>query len=221
MTGAGPVARPDPLTPQRHPGAPWAVALGDRVEQLSPALQAYFGGVPYGSHGIGEGVFTTVGTPRRWLWPLLALLGRWNVVWPVWQQQVPFTIVNVPTPHGLVSVRRFRFASGDRTATDRILFTRHGLRERLGSGERVVVELHVEPDDAGLRITSGRVGIRMLGLRWSLPAAWAPRVVVHERTLPDGRQHVSFMLEAPVVGRLYEYAGAFDYRVEPVAPGFS
>jgi hypothetical protein len=215
------VTRPGPVLRQRHPGAPWAAALGDRVEQLSPALQAYFGGVPYGSHGIGEGVFTTVGTPRRWLWPLLALLGRWNVVWPVWQQQVPFTVINVPTPHGLVSVRRFHFASGDRTVTDRILFTPRGLRERLGSGERVAVELHVEPDDAGLRITSGRVGIRMLGLRWSLPAAWAPRVVVHERTLPDGRQHVAFTLNAPIVGRLYEYAGAFDYRVEPVAPEFS
>jgi hypothetical protein len=206
---------------QRHPGAPWAAALGDGVEQLSPALQAYFGGVPYGAHGIGEGVFTTVGTPRRLLWPLLAVLGRWGIVWPVWEQQVPFTIVNVPTPHGLVSVRRFRFASGERTTTDRILFTRHGLRERLGTGERVVVELRVEPHEGGLRIASGRVGIRMLGLRWSLPAAWAPRVLVHERTLPDGRQHVSLTLDVPVVGRLYEYAGAFDYRVEPVAPEFA
>jgi hypothetical protein len=105
--------------------------------------------------------------------------------------------------------------------TDRILFTPHGLRQRLGTGERVVVELHVEPDDGGLRIVSGRVGIRMLGLRWSLPAAWAPRVVVHERTLPDGRQHVALTLDAPVVGRIYEYSGAFSYRVEPVSPEFT
>lgn len=203
------------MTRQLHPGAPWAAALGDRVEQLSPALQAYFGGVPIGARGIGEGVFTTVGSPRRWLWPLLVLLGRWNVVWPVWEQEVPFTVVNVPTPHGLVSARRFGFASGDRIMTDRVVFTPHGLRQRLGTGERVVVELHVEEEQGGLRITSGRVGIRMLGLRWSLPAAWAPSVVVHERTLPDGRQHVALTLHAPLVGRVYEYAGAFDYRVEP------
>ncbi|MBN9142045.1 MAG: DUF4166 domain-containing protein [Micrococcales bacterium] len=209
------------MTRPAHPGAPWAAALGDRVEQLSPALQAYFGGVPYGAHGIGEGVFTTVGTPRVWLWPLLAVLGRWNIVWPVWEREVPFTIVNVPTPHGLVAVRRFRFAGGDRTMTDRIIWTSRGLRQRLGAGERVVAEMHVAPEEGGLRIDSGRVGIRMLGLRFSLPASWSPRVTVRERTLPDGRQHVSLTLDLPLVGRAYEYAGAFDYRVEQVAPGFA
>ncbi len=204
---------------QRHPGAPWAAALGDRVTELTPAMQAYFGGAPYGSHGLGEGVFTTVGTPRRWLWPMLAILGRWNVVWPVWERDVPFTVVNLPTPHGLVGVRRFRFASGDRTMTDRIIWTPRGLRQRLGTGERVVAELRIEPEEGGLRILSGRVGIRMLGVRVSLPARWAPRIEVHERTLPDGRQHVSLALDLPLVGRAYEYAGAFDYRIEAVAPG--
>lgn len=199
------------------PGAPWATALGARIKQLSPALQAYFGGVPEGSRGIGEGVFTRVGSPRRVLWPLLALLGRWNIVWPVWERQVPFEVVNVPTPHGLASVRRFQFTAGERTMTDRILFTPHGVRQRLGTGERVVVELRVDLDGAGLLITSGRVGIRMLGLRWSLPTRWAPRVTVHERTLPDGRQHVSLTLDAPLIGRLYEYAGAFTYRVESIS----
>lgn len=209
------------MTRQRHAGAPWASALGDRVDELTPALQAYFGGVPFGAHGIGEGVFTRVGTPRRLLWPLLAVLGRWNVVWPVWQSEVAFTIVNVPTPHGLVSVRRFRFAGGDRTMTDRIVWTTRGLRQRLGAGERIVAELHVQPEEGGLRITSSRVGVRMLGLRFSLPVGWAPRIEVHERTLADGRQHVSLTLDLPVVGRAYEYAGAFDYRVEQVAPGFA
>lgn len=196
-------------------GAPWASALGDRAEQLAPALQDYFGPIPEGCRGVGEGVFTRVGSPRRLLWPLLALLGRWDVVFPVWEHDVPFEIVNVPTPHGLVSVRRFHFSRGVRTMTDRILVTRHGLRQRFGAGERMVAELRVDPVDEGLLIASGRVGIRMLGLRWSLPAAWAPRVRVRERALPDGRQHVSLTLDLPLVGRLYEYAGAFSYRVEP------
>jgi hypothetical protein len=209
------------MSRSRHPGAPWAAALDDRIDELPPGLRAYFAGVPYGAHGIGEGVFTTVGTPRRWLWPLLAVLARWNVLWPVWEQEVPFTIVNVPTPHGLVSVRRFRFAAGDRTMTDRVIFTRAGLRQRLGADERVVVELALESGVDGLHIASRRVGIRMLGLRWSLPAAWAPRVVVHERALPDGRQHVALTLDLPLVGRIYEYAGAFEYRVEPAVRGFA
>ncbi len=208
------------MTRQRHAGAPWAAALGDHLDELSPALQAYFGGVPFGAHGLGEGVFTIVGSPRRWLWPVLAVLGRWNIAWPVWETDVPFTIVNVPTPHGLVSVRRFRLADGDRTMTDRILWTRRGLRQRLGAGERVVAELRVEPEDGGLRIVSGRVGVRMLGLRFSLPTSWSPRIAVHERSLPDGRQQVSLTLDLPLVGRLYEFAGAFEYRVEDARRGY-
>jgi hypothetical protein len=38
---------------------------------------------------------------------------------------------------------------------------------------------------------------------------------VRERTLPDGRQHVALTLDAPLLGRIYEYSGAFAYRVEP------
>lgn len=210
-----------PRTTAAQPGAPWAAALGDHVHELPPALAAYFGGVPAGSHGIGEGVFARVGTPRRWLWPLLAVLGRWNVVWPVWEREVPFTVVNLPTPHGLVGVRRFRFARGDRTMTDRVIWTPRGLRQRLGAGERIVAELRIAPEAGGLRITSGRVGVRVLGLRFSIPAPCAPRVTVVERTLPDGRQHVSLTLDLPLVGRAYEYAGAFDYRIEPSTAGAS
>ena len=101
--------------------------------------------------------------------------------------------------------------------TDRITWTKRGLRQRLGAGERFVAELFVNPDEGGLLITSGRIGVRFLGLQFSLPASWAPRIAVRERTLDDGRQHVSLTIDLPVVGRLYEYAGAFTYRVEHVA----
>ena len=47
----------------------------------------------------------------------------------------------------------------------------------------------------------------------------APRIHVHERTLANGRQHVSLALDLPLVGRAYEYAGAFDYRIETGAGG--
>lgn len=200
----------------RSAGTPWASALGWRIDQLPPALAEYFRGVPYGSHGLGEGVFERVGSPRVWLWPLLALLGRWNVAWPVWEKEVRFTIVNVPTPHGQISVRRFHFDSGDRTMTDRIVWTSRGLRQRMGAGERMVSELFVQPDGDELLITSGRVGVELAGLRFTLPPSWAPRITVRERALDDGRQHVDLAIDLPIVGRLYEYAGAFTYSVEHV-----
>ena len=206
------------MTSRSHSaGTPWASALGRRIDELPPALADYFGGVPFGSHGLGEGVFTRVGSPRVWLWPVLAILGRANVAWPVWEKQVPFTIVNVPTPHGQISVRRFHFATGDRTMTDRIVWTRRGLRQRMGAGERIVTELFVEPHGDELLITSGRMGVELAGVRFTLPRAWAPRITVHERALDDGRQHVAVAIDLPVVGRLYEYAGAFTYQVERVA----
>jgi hypothetical protein len=31
----------------------------------------------------------------------------------------------------------------------------------------------------------------------------------------DDRQHVAFELAAPLIGRIYEYHGAFDYRIVP------
>jgi len=43
-------------------------------------------------------------------------------------------------------------------------------------------------------------------------------VTLHEAFDPAaGRQRVSLTLDAPVVGRIYEYSGHFDYRIEPRA----
>ena len=64
--------------------SPWEAALGDRLDELDPALRAYFSAIPDGSVGRGSGVFDQVGTPRRWLWPVLAILGRTGIVFPVW-----------------------------------------------------------------------------------------------------------------------------------------
>ncbi|MGT2464086.1 DUF4166 domain-containing protein [Sinomonas atrocyanea] len=41
-------------------------------------------------------MFDTVGTPRRWLWPVLAVFARSHVMFPVWQRGVPFTVENRP-----------------------------------------------------------------------------------------------------------------------------
>ena len=201
-----------------HAGAPWASALGPRLEQLPPSLAAYFGPIPPGSRGVGEGVFRVVGSPRRGLRPFLAILGRWGVAWPVWEHEVPFTVVNAPTSRGLLGLREFRFRSGSRVMRDRIVWTRHGLRQHLGSREQIVVELRVELAEGGLRISSGRVGIALGRLRVSLPERWAPRVTVQERVGADGRQHVALALDLPLLGRAYEFDGMFSHRIEP-APG--
>ncbi|MBE7163154.1 MAG: DUF4166 domain-containing protein, partial [Williamsia herbipolensis] len=68
--------------------------------RLHPRLRAYFAAIPPGHVGRGDGVFAVVGTPRRWLWPFLALFARDDVMFPVWERDVPFTVENRPVRVG-------------------------------------------------------------------------------------------------------------------------
>ena len=48
----------------------------------------------------------------------------------------------------------------------------------------------------------------------ALPRALAPRVALTERFDDDvDRQHVTVILSLPLVGRVYEYSGHFDYAI--------
>lgn len=203
------------------------------LARLHPRLRTYFGAVPVGHVGRGEGVFAVVGTPRRWVWPLLAVLARDGVVFPVWERDVHFTVENRPArvgrgpvddreaPVAVRAHRTFRFRSGTRTMEDAITAEPHGLVDHLGRRGRVSALLRAEvdadgPDAGALRLVSTRVTLRALGRAWSLPAVAAPRVTLVERFDDDADlQRVSLRLSAPLIGTLYRYEGSFRYRIEP------
>ena len=204
----------------------------DVLARLHPRLRTYFGPIPPGHVGRGEGVFTVVGTPRRWLWPVLAWFARDAVMFPVWERDVPFTVENRPAhvrrgSTGLeaqVAVRAhrtFRFRSGTRTMVDAITAEPDGLVDHLGRRGRVSALLRTEvdgtgPDAGALRLVSTRVTFRALGREVRLPAVIAPRVTLVERFDDEAdRQRVSLVLSAPVVGTLYRYEGAFRYEIAP------
>ena len=204
----------------------------DVLARLHPRLRTYFGPIPPGHVGRGEGVFTVVGTPRRWLWPVLAWFARDAVMFPVWERDVPFTVENRPAhvrrgSTGLeaqVAVRAhrtFRFRSGARTMVDAITAEPDGLVDHLGRRGRVSALLRTEvdgtgPDAGALRLVSTRVTFRALGREVRLPAVIAPRVTLVERFDDEAdRQRVSLVLSAPVVGTLYRYEGAFRYEIAP------
>ncbi|WIE58432.1 DUF4166 domain-containing protein [Curtobacterium sp. MCLR17_031] len=205
----------------------------DLLARLHPRLRTYFGPVPPGHVGRGEGVFDVVGTPRRWLWPVLAVFARDSVMFPVWERDVPFTVENRPTRvrrgsgvslEARVAVRAhrtFRFRSGSRTMVDAITAEPDGLVDHLGRHGRISARLRAQvdgdgPDAGALRLVSTRVTFRALGRDLRLPAALSPRVTLTERFDDEADlQRVSLVLTAPVLGTLYRYEGAFRYEIAP------
>lgn len=188
---------------------PWEASLGSSFTQLHPRLQEYFSTIPAGSVGRGTGTFAVVGTPRRWLWPLLGILAREGIIFPAWESNVSFTVENRPVYSGLAATRVFHFSTGNREMVDHVVMTHRGLEDRLGRHGRIVARLEPTVHDGMLTLSS--VALRLWGI--PIPRLLAPRVTVLEG-LDGPLRHVSLTLDAPVVGRLYEYSGTFDYRVE-------
>lgn len=199
--------------------SPYRAVLGDALERLHPRLRGYFEGIPEGGHGFGRGVFETVGTPRRWLWPLIALVSRAHVIFPVWQRDVPFTVINRPgwSAAGGAAVRaerRFELGSGARTMIDEIAAEGGRIVDRLGSPVRVESWFDATVVDGGLRLDSTTVVVRFGRAGIRLPRFASPRVVLSERyDQEQDAQRVSITVELPVIGRLYEYAGTFRYEI--------
>ncbi|WP_412872531.1 DUF4166 domain-containing protein [Curtobacterium flaccumfaciens] len=203
------------------------------LARLHPRLRTYFGPVPAGHVGRGEGVFDVVGTPRRWLWPVLAVFARDSVVFPVWERDVPFTVENraarvrrgsgagLEARPAVRAHRTFHFRSGARTMVDAITAEPEGLVDHLGRHGRVSARLQAQvdadgPDAGALRLVSTHVTFRALGRDLRLPAALSPRVALVERFDDEADvQRVSLVLAAPVLGTLYRYEGAFQYEIAP------
>ena len=190
--------------------SPWHEALGDDFMSLHPRLRPYFDTIPEGAAGRGEGVFDLVGTPRRWLWPILSFLAIDHVLFPAWDRDLPFRVRNTYQDGRVIGLRRFEFPVRARTMTDSIGWESGQLVDRLGRRGSVKVGFRVSVVDGGLVLESD--WIRLGGLR--MPKVLAPRVRLEETwDATAGRQRVSFVMVHPLLGRLYEYSGLFDYRV--------
>jgi hypothetical protein len=169
-------------------------------------LRAYFSEIPAGSVGRGVGVFEVVGTPKRWLWPVLWILGRQGVVFPAWARDVPFTISNRPIGDALEGTRTFHFVRGDRSMVD-VISAPSGLVDDLGTRGQYRAFLVGSVVDGALRM-------RSTGMRTTWGLALPGRVDLTERwDDSSGSQHVSVVISAPILGRIYEYSGYFNYEV--------
>lgn len=195
--------------------SPYARALGERLNDLHPRLRAYFLAVPEGAVGIGDGVFHSVGTPRRWLWPILRLLERRGVVAAGWEHDVPFTVENRSVGSRTMGIRTFMLKRGKWVMRDAVVLTTHGrVVDELGEPSLIAASFEVATSRGALRLTSHTVGIRLWRLRLRIPRVISPVVRLTE-SFDDAtnRQAISLTIDAPLIGRVYEYRGDFTYRI--------
>ena len=199
--------------------SPYRAVLGPAFDELHPRLRAYFDAIPAGSTGTGRGVFDTVGTPRRWLWPVLAVFGRAHVMFPVWERAVPFTVENVPVVAAdggpaVRAVRRFELGGRVLDMRDEIGVDGWMVVDRLGAPVLAEAWFSARVIDGGLRLTSRKVAVRVGRLRVVLPRTVAPVIALTER-YDDERdaQAVSIVVRLPLIGRVYQYAGTFRYGI--------
>jgi len=199
--------------------SPYRAVLGAAFDELHPRLREYFDAIPAGAVGRGSGVFDTVGTPRRWLWPVLAVFARSHVMFPVWERSVPFTVQNRPVTGadgspGVAAVRVFELSRRRAAMVDEISAAAGALVDRLGDPVRAEARFRATVRDGGLRLRSTAVWL-VLGRRTvRIPPPVAPVVVLTERwDTAKERQLVSITVALPVIGRIYQYRGRFRYGV--------
>jgi len=208
--------------------SPYELTTGSVLDDLHPVLRRYFGVIAPGYRGYGSGVFETVGTPRRAVRLVLRMLARQGILFPAWEHNVPFTVVNAPLTDrdgrtAIVAVRRFHLLNGERTMIDAITAENpgaDGLVDHLGFDRRLRVRLATRVVRGELHLTSTALDVRIGRQHFGIPRAIAPRVSLVERyddaaASGAGAQRVSVTVDAPLFGRLFEYTGTFDYEVRP------
>jgi hypothetical protein len=211
--------------------SPYEATIPEVLALLHPRLRLYFAAIPRGSVGRGEGVFHTVGTPRRWVWPVLAVLARRGILFPVWQHDVPFTVENRPVADagghpGVAATRTFRLtgrsgsARRGRDMVDVIAEEDGSLVDRLGVRAPLWARFDARAEKGALVLRSNAVAVRIGGRRLPVPRVVAPRVTLRE-AFDDSveRQRVDVTVSLPLVGLVYEYRGTFRYEIRLDRPG--
>jgi hypothetical protein len=200
--------------------SPYERVLGPGFAELHPQLRSYFAAVPEGSVGLGHGTFAEAGAPRRWVRAALRALGLAQILFPVWEHDVPFTVLNraVPGAHGhraVAAVRTFHLRGGDRVMVDRVDTVAEALVDVLGRDRRVQACFGAAVEDAALKLESTAVAVRVGRRTLRVPGPIAPRIRLTERAGAAGEQHIALTVRLPVLGQIYGYSGTFSYEIRP------
>ncbi|MEN0023437.1 MAG: DUF4166 domain-containing protein [Microbacterium sp.] len=208
------------MTAQDASTSPYERALGARISELHPKTAWYFRTIPPGHVGIGTGVFTTAGSRFRWLRPMFRIAEALGVAFAGWERDVPFRIENRTVDGRALATRWFELPGRTWVMPDAVELTAGGiLRNEIGPHRTVVTTFDIDVRDEAVVLTIRRVGLRLGPLRFSVPGFLSPRIGLVERWDEEReRHHVSMTIDAPVLGRVYEYIGFFEYAIESETP---
>lgn len=192
--------------------------LGVRFSGLHPTLRRYFGEVPAGCVGRGEGRYAIAGSRWRILRPALRALAARDVLFPERATGVGLRVENRSDADGtLRAVRTFVFPRIERRMVDAMRVERGTLIDRLGARGGLEVALDATVRGGGLALTSRSLAWRVGALRVPLPPI--ARVRVTERADEAGRQHVDVRVRSVLLGEVFRCTGTFAYRIVQDEPG--
>lgn len=196
--------------------SPYERALGERISELHPKTAWYFRTIPDGHVGVGTGVFTTAGSRHRWLWPVFRIAERLGVAFAGRERDVPFRIENRTIDGRAEAVRHFELPGRTWVMPDTVaLGADQILRNEIGPHRTVVTTFDIDVRDQAVVLTIRRVGLRFGRLRLAAPRFLRPRIGLVERWDDEReRHHVEMTIDAPLLGRVYEYIGYFEYAIE-------
>lgn len=200
-----------------EPGPPLPISIYQRVlgaefRLLEPRLQVYFGPIPHGREGVGEGVYRSAGLSARWLAPVFRVLGWWGIAFAEHGTDVPFGVRNrVGSDGALRAERVFRFPERSRTMSDSMREAGGALVDRIGPQGLIEVTLAVHVEGGALHLRSRRQALRAGRLRLPLPPVMTVELI--ERSAAENRQEVDVRVRMPLVGVVYGYAGSFTYAL--------
>lgn len=194
----------------------YARALGEAVEDLHPKVQERYGtDSGPGVVTVGRGEMDVSNGPLAR--PVLYAMTAQNLLFPETGTGVPFTVTSaeflIEAGHQVLGMRRtFEFEGSTRHFDSRTVWDADGERllDYLGSGGRLVSELHPRVEDGALVVEGGRQWLRAGGRYLRLPGPLAADVAVRDRYDDAAAQYgVHAELRSPLAGEIVTYDGRF------------
>ncbi len=200
---------------------PFHSALGNRMSELSPAVQAHFS-LTEGSAcytGVMKRIWRKEGWQGYLAYPILWLGSFLDTLFPNTGENIPFQLINtiIPIEEGKGNMewnRSFYFPNGVRHFNALMHYDAENavILDWFGTLHHLEAELHPATEAGHFVMESGKQRLRLGGLKIPLPSFVAGKAIVREWEQPDGSLGISVTLHNPLLGAFFGYEGSFSKK---------